>query len=736
MDARVKSAHDDKGAVRESPAMLIRALPERALATIVAEERDRLALWLPVLVGAGIGAYFTLTREPPLWLGLVALVAAASIGWLGRRRPGVLVAAMAAAALALGFAATQWRAATVAAPILEKRIGPTSLVARVVSIDRFPAARRVTFDRPRIAGLGPERTPATVRVTFRGHEPPLKPGQWVQARVSLLPPPAPAAPGAFDFQRQAFFQCLGAVGFGLGVPQVTAEGAEEGWDRFTLGLERLRQNITERVLEGLDGERGAIAAAFITGERAAISEELMNAMRDSGLAHLLAVSGMNISLIAGILFVCVRAGLALIPPIALRYPIKKWAAVAAIPGAFAYALIAGATVPTQRAVLMITLVLIGVLIDRQAISMRLCAWAAAAILLTTPETVLGASFQMSFAAVVALVAVYEVFRMRGRFDVDAPRGWARAAAYYLGAVALTTFVASAATTPFAVYHFNRFAVYGLLANMIAVPATSLWVMPWVVPVFVLLPFGLEGWALVPMGWGHRRRQLDGAMGRGPAGRRNRHPVDADGGARRRHFGRPLALSLEAALAPRGRARDRARPRVARIRRAPAHPDRRRGQAARRADGDGRAQPLVGESPPAQPGDLAPARRARRAGARVARRRNQRRRPPRLRRAGLPLPRPRSHGRAGEARGGIARGLPRRRGGGERGAGAQILPGAARRDRPLRSLAERRPRALAVARGRQDRERQRRARSASVGRAAGREGPGRLLSVERRDAGPR
>ncbi|MSO92136.1 MAG: ComEC family competence protein [Rhodospirillales bacterium] len=501
MDARVKSAHDDKGAVRESPAMLIRALPERALATIVAEERDRLALWLPVLVGAGIGAYFTLTREPPLWLGLVALVAAASIGWLGRRRPGVLVAAMAAAALALGFAATQWRAATVAAPILEKRIGPTSLVARVVSIDRFPAARRVTFDRPRIAGLGPERTPATVRVTFRGHEPPLKPGQWVQARVSLLPPPAPAAPGAFDFQRQAFFQCLGAVGFGLGVPQVTAEGAEEGWDRFTLGLERLRQNITERVLEGLDGERGAIAAAFITGERAAISEELMNAMRDSGLAHLLAVSGMNISLIAGILFVCVRAGLALIPPIALRYPIKKWAAVAAIPGAFAYALIAGATVPTQRAVLMITLVLIGVLVDRQAISMRLCAWAAAAILLTTPETVLGASFQMSFAAVVALVAVYEVFRMRGRFDVDAPRGWARAAAYYLGAVALTTFVASAATTPFAVYHFNRFAVYGLLANMIAVPATSLWVMPWVVPVFVLLPFGLEGWALVPMGWG-------------------------------------------------------------------------------------------------------------------------------------------------------------------------------------------------------------------------------------------
>lgn len=480
--------------------MMFRPLTERALA-ILADERDRLALWLPVLAGGGIGLYFALTVEPPFWVGFVVLAVAAFAAWLGRRRTAVVMASLAVAALALGFAAAQGRAATVAAPILEKRIGPTTLVARVVSIDRSQTQRRVTFDKPRIAGLGPERTPETVRVTFRGHEPPLTPGQWVQARVSLLPPPAPAAPGAFDFQRQAFFQRLGAVGFGLGAPQVTAEGTEEGWDRFTLGLERLRQNITERILAGLAGERGAIAAAFITGERAAISEDLMNAMRDSGLAHLLAVSGMNIGLVAGILFVLVRAGLALIPPVALRYPIKKFAAVAAIPGAFAYALIAGATVPTQRAVLMITLVLIGVLADRQAISMRLCAWAAAAILLTTPETLLGASFQMSFAAVVALVAVYEVFRMRARFDADAPRSWGRTALFYLGAVALTTLVAGTATAPFAIYHFNRFAAYGLLANVIAVPATSLWVMPWVVATFALLPFGLEEWALIPMGWG-------------------------------------------------------------------------------------------------------------------------------------------------------------------------------------------------------------------------------------------
>ncbi len=188
-------------------------------------------------------------------------------------------------------------------------------------------------------------------------------------------------------------------------------------------------------------------------------------------------------------------------PLALRYPIKKWAAAAAIIGAFAYALVAGATVPTQRAFLMIAIVLLAVIFDRRGLSMRLVAWAAFVILLLSPESLLGASFQLSFAAVTALIAVYEVVRDRRRFGDKGPPEWQRTALLYVAGVALTTVIAGTATAPFVVYHFNRLAAFGLAANIIAVPVTALWIMPWSVAAFALMAFGLENLALSPMGWG-------------------------------------------------------------------------------------------------------------------------------------------------------------------------------------------------------------------------------------------
>jgi competence protein ComEC len=326
----------------------------------------------------------------------------------------------------------------------------------------------------------------------------LIPGDWIRVRAVLAPPPPPALPGAFDFQRHAYFQKLGATGFAVGPAEVIAR-ADHDEGSFLLGLERLRQSITERVRETIGGDAGAVAAALITGDRAAISKELNDAMRDSGLAHLLSISGLHISLVAGILFVTVRGILALVPPLALRFPIKKWAAVAALPGAVAYGLLAGATAPTQRSVLMFALVIVAILVDRRAISMRAVAWAAFAILLVQPESLTGASFQMSFAAVVALIAGWEI--LSERRQADQPGWWRRGVFKYLGGVALTSLLAGAATAPFALYHFNRFAAYGLIANMIAVPLTAVWVMPCAVAAALLMPFGLEAVALVPMGWG-------------------------------------------------------------------------------------------------------------------------------------------------------------------------------------------------------------------------------------------
>ncbi len=238
----------------------------------------------------------------------------------------------------------------------------------------------------------------------------------------------------------------------------------------------------------------------LTGERGAIPKPVVDAMRDSGLAHLLAISGLHMGLVAGLLFFGVRAILALMPPLALYHPIKKWAALAAAAGALAYLLLVGATVSSQRAFLMVTVVLLAVLLDRSAISLRLVAWAALAILLVAPESLLSASFQMSFGAVTALIAGYEVVTLR-RAGRAGEGGLSGRLGLYLAGVALTSVIAILATAPFAVYHFNRMAWYGLAANMVAVPLTAFWIMPWALLAFVLMPLGLEFLALHPMGWG-------------------------------------------------------------------------------------------------------------------------------------------------------------------------------------------------------------------------------------------
>ncbi|NQU61931.1 MAG: ComEC/Rec2 family competence protein [Rhodospirillales bacterium] len=463
---------------------------------------------MPVLFGLGIAAYFSLAVEPPLWAGPLGLGAALSGVFVSMRLQKIsgLVLAMVLAIVAAGFSAAQIRTISVQAPVLTARIGPTAVSGRIAAVESFPKASRVTLEKPRIAGLRPDLVPEKIRVKLKGAQPVMQAGDWIRVRAILSPPSPPAAPGAFDFQRQSYFRGLGGFGFSLGQAEIIAkaEADENAFASFHLGLAKIRQDIGARVRGKLGGRAGAVAAALMTGERSAIPEDVLKSMRDSGLAHLLAISGLHIGLVATILFIGFRGLMALSSPLALRYPIKKWAAAIAIAGALAYALIAGATVPTQRAFLMVGLVLIAVMVDRRGISVRLVAWAALVILILQPESLLGASFQMSFAAVTALIATYEVIAERRRLkdhDGGTLPPWLRKAGFYLGGVALTTLVAGSATGPFAVYHFNRFADYGLAANLVAVPVTALWVMPCAVAAFLLMPFGLEGLALTPMGQG-------------------------------------------------------------------------------------------------------------------------------------------------------------------------------------------------------------------------------------------
>ncbi len=470
------------------------------------KERDRLALWIPVLFGTGIGGYFALPWEPPIWSVVPVLILACGVYWLFRKiAPKSSLLALCIVVAAMGFGAAQWRAMSVSTPMLQHRIGPTVISGLVSKVETFTDGQRITLNLPHINALPRHETPNNVRLRLRGRQPHISPGDWVLGRAIISPPSPPAMPGAFDFQRHAYFQSVGGIGFSTGRLEITAQATQTGDVSLAHAIARLRLHITERIIAALPGERGGLAAALITGERRAIAPEVVDAMRDSGLAHLLAISGLHIGLVAGLLFAAIRAGTALIPALTLRFPTKKWAAIGGLVGAFGYAVMAGATLPTQRAFLMLSIALLGVILDRRGLSMRAVAWAALVVLAMQPESLLSASFQMSFAAVTALVAVYEGYAMHRPHELGLDQTPLRRAInrtmLYMSGVLLTTFVAGAATAPFAIFHFNRFADFSLVANLLGVPMTALWVMPWAIVSMLLMPFGGEQLGLIPMGWG-------------------------------------------------------------------------------------------------------------------------------------------------------------------------------------------------------------------------------------------
>jgi competence protein ComEC len=460
-------------------------------------ERERWLLWLPVALGLGVGLYFALPVEPPVWLG-PALLSLVALVWArpakADAQAGRLPLVLASGAIAAGLTAASIRTLTVAAPVLGHR-GAHVVDGEVLLVEDRVRGARLTLGHLSIEGIEPAATPAEIRVSVRGATPALQPGDRVRLRAFLMPPSPPTEPFGYDFARHAWFLRLGAVGYGLGQPERLAAPEASSW---RLGLARVRQQVARAIQAAIPGSAGAVGVALMTGLRGGITERIWHDMQVAGIAHLLAISGLHLGLVAGTLFFGVRVALALAPPLALRLPSKKVAAALALVGAFGYLLLSGATVPTQRAFIMTALMLVAVMVDRNPFSMRLVAWAALVVLLFQPESLAGASFQMSFAAVVALIAVYETGVGR---RPDRGSGLDTRLALYVGGVALTTLVASLATAPLAIYHFGRLPTYGILANLIAVPLTAFWIMPFGLMGLLLLPLGLGGVCFALMGRG-------------------------------------------------------------------------------------------------------------------------------------------------------------------------------------------------------------------------------------------
>lgn len=489
---------------RFGPARCTRVSLARMFNNAVAAEQDRFPLWIPVFFGLGIATYFAQMSEPEgLYAAGVACVLGATSVW-ARHNLAARAVILAPAFAAAGFAVADYREWQVAAPVLTKEIRGTQVSGTLLSRTlRADGATRIVLEVSAMTRVAPADRPHRIRINVRTRIGNAQPGDQVALRAGLMPPPGPAAPGAFDFGRQAYFRQLGAVGYALGPVEVTQRAADDWLTCAKFCVARLRGDLTQRIQTALPPPQGAVAAALMTGDRGGIPEDVLEDLRNAGLAHLLAISGLHMALFAGAMFWAIRGALVLVPGLALHAPIKKWAAAAALLGALGYLLISGASVATQRAFVMFALVFASILVDRPAITMRNVAIAALIVMVLTPEAVTEASFQMSFAAAIALVAFYEAARpWVSRWSTSAAeRGTMARLALYPAGIALTSIVASVATSPFATYHFNRVVDFGLVANLVAIPLVGFVVMPAALVAFLAMPLGLEDYPLWLAGQG-------------------------------------------------------------------------------------------------------------------------------------------------------------------------------------------------------------------------------------------
>ncbi len=481
----------------------------RGLASLVLAElrvnQARAFLWTPVAFGLGAAGYLEARTEPPLWaLGGLALLMA-MIWWAFRRWNAATIALALASLAAFGAAgglAAKIRSDRVAAPIMAGERVVRRVDGFVVDVVSPGAGGpRLLIAPVAVSGLSPGRTPRRIRVTIGENETPA-PGDAVRLKAMLGPPPPPAAPGSYDFARDAWFDSIGGVGFVIGEVDVATLDPPPWRLRLTMAVNRFRWGLAQRILAHMGPDSGGIGAAMVTGHEAWISQAQTDAMRASGLAHILSISGLHMAIVGGFVFGLARLVVAAWPWLALRAPGKKIAAVAGLVAVLGYLLISGAPPPAERSAITASVAFLAILFDRRAITLHGLAVAALLILALKPETAGEPGFQMSFAATAALVALAEAWPQPLR-EISTPWWirWPQAGIAWLAASVAVSLVAGLATAPFAMQHFNRIAVWGLPANLAVAPLSSFVIMPFLAVGTLLEPFGLGGPFLAVAGWG-------------------------------------------------------------------------------------------------------------------------------------------------------------------------------------------------------------------------------------------
>jgi competence protein ComEC len=456
-----------------------------------------------VFFGGGVGLYFAFSYEPPLTLAFGVFIGCLSARMLARSQLFAFLLTSILLCMSAGFLAAKVRTAVMAAPIIERH-GAYDFEGFVESFDRQTAKRARAVIR--LSSMKLENAEITerafrIRVSVRGDQT-LRPGNAVKMRAILGPPPEPVMPGGYDFARMSYYQGIGASGYSLTKPEVL-EDRELPMDmKLRTRLADLRAQIGLRITSMLPGQTGEVAAALAVGQTAGLDETAMDDLRGSGLAHVISISGLHMSLVAGTVFWFLRWTLALFPSIALRYSVRALAGGAALVCVTIYLALSGASIAAVRSYLMIAVVFLAILLNRPALSLRNVAVAGLLILIVLPDSLIDISFQMSFAATAALIAGYERFGRYLHFEARSVRErltWQPV--YVIGGVLVTTGTAGLAVEPFSAYHFHNLTSYAALGNLLGGPPIDLLVMPAMVVALIAMPFGLDEWPLKVMGFG-------------------------------------------------------------------------------------------------------------------------------------------------------------------------------------------------------------------------------------------
>lgn len=450
-------------------------------------QRQGLSLMMGAFFALGIGVYFALPIEPQIWfVGLSAFICV--VLWFLTRYDNLARLVFGYLSLfCLGMCVATIRTQVVAAPVLSEKMYDVQVSGEVSKVEVKRDGYRITLKDVFIDGLEPDITPLKIRLNYKEKTPDVRVGDRLTGYAHLVPPILPAEPGAYDFSRTAWFMQLGALGR---LSELSQYQVKPDRSKLTIWFEDIRSFIAKRIQDVLPPDAAAIVVPLVIGDQGLVSQNQYELYRIAGIIHVLSVSGFHLTLLAGLVFFLIRGIFALMPFLGCKINTKKLAAFLSLFLVLFYLFISGLQIPAIRSFIMIAVVLIAVMFDRSAISLRTAVLAGVFILVICPESLINAGFQLSFIAVLSMLSLYETLMRWFKASPYRTQLWYKVWLIFIGSICVSV-LATLSTALYGIYHFNQFAPYSVLGNLLTSALFSFAIMPLLLVAVFMMPFGWD-----------------------------------------------------------------------------------------------------------------------------------------------------------------------------------------------------------------------------------------------------